>query len=145
MKHEQRLIGVDITVVACIESLAEKAMKQMSRDMIIVFGYRSNEEQTKLYNQGRTTPGAIVTRAMAGQSPHNFNCAIDCWVMSADGKSIDWNNIEYKNLVREHALTVADKIVWGGSFKSLPDFPHWEKKTWRNVRAGTEKIKPNTI
>lgn len=142
--HEERLQGVDITVVACVESLAEKVMKQMGRYMIIVFGYRSNEEQTKLYNQGRTTAGKIVTNAKAGSSPHNFYCAVDCWVMSEDGKTIDWNNSEYKNIAREHAASVSDKIVWGGNFSKLTDMPHWEKKTWRNVRAGIEKIIPNT-
>lgn len=33
--------------------------------------YRSAEEQERLYAQGRTTPGPIVTRARAGQSAHN--------------------------------------------------------------------------
>lgn len=145
IKHEERLNGVDITVVGCVESLAEKVLKEMNRDLIIIFGYRSNEEQTKLYNQGRTTAGKIVTNAKAGQSPHNYACAVDCWVMDSDGKTIDWTNPVYKNICREHAMTVADKIVWGGSFKSIIDFPHWEKRTWRNVRAGTKKIIPNMV
>jgi len=145
MKHENKLIGIDIRVVACIESLAEKVKKEMNRELIIIFGFRSLEEQTKLYEQGRSAPGKIVTRAQAGQSPHNFNCAVDCWVMSEDGKSIDWNNIEFKNIARSHAALVSDKIVWGGNFQSLSDFPHWELKSWRMVRAKVEKIIPNTI
>jgi len=145
MIHEERLIGVDIRVVACIESLAEKVKKEMNRELIIIFGFRSLEEQTKLYEQGRSAPGKIVTRAQAGQSPHNFNCAVDTWVMSADGKSIDWNNIEFKNIARSHAAAVSDKIVWGGNFQSISDFPHWELKNWRMVRAKVEKIIPNTI
>ena len=145
MKKEERLIGVDIRVVACIESLAEKVKKQMDRELIIIFGYRSLEEQTKLYEQGRSAPGNIVTRAQAGQSPHNFNCAVDCWVMSEDGKSIDWNNSDFKNIARSHAAAVSDKIVWGGNFQSLSDMPHWELKSWRMVRAKVEKIIPNTI
>ena len=40
-------------------------------------GYRSFPEQTKLYNQGRTTPGNIVTKAIAGKSYHNYGLAID--------------------------------------------------------------------
>lgn len=145
MKHEERLIGVDIRVVACIESLAEKVKKQMDRELIIIFGFRSLEQQTKLYEQGRSAPGKIVTRAMAGQSPHNFNCAIDTWIMSEDGSSIDWNNSEFIDILKSHAASVSNKIVWGGNFQSLSDKPHWELKSWRMVRAKVEKIIPNTI
>jgi peptidoglycan L-alanyl-D-glutamate endopeptidase CwlK len=38
----------------------------------IICTWRSNYEQDELYKQGRTKPGAIVTRAKAGQSAHNF-------------------------------------------------------------------------
>ena len=144
MKNENRLIGIDIRVVACIESLAEKVMKEMGRELIIVSAYRSLEAQAKLYAQGRSAPGKIVTRAVAGSSPHNFQCAVDCWVMSEDGKSIDWNNQEYKEIARTHAAAVSDKIVWGGNFNSLVDLPHWELKSWRMVRAMVEKIIPNS-
>lgn len=144
MKNENRLIGIDIRVVACIESLAEKVMKEMGRELIIVSAYRSLEAQAKLYAQGRSAPGKIVTRAVAGSSPHNFQCAVDCWVMSEDGSSIDWNNQEYKEIARTHAAAVSDKIVWGGNFNSLVDLPHWELKSWRMVRAMVEKIIPNS-
>ena len=145
MKHEERLIGVDIRVVACIESLAEKVNRQMGRELIIIFGFRSLKEQTKLYEQGRSAPGKIVTNAKAGSSPHNFNCAVDCWIMSEDGKSIDWNNSDFINIARSHAAAVSDKIVWGGNFQSFVDYPHFELKNWRMVRAMVEKIIPNTI
>ena len=144
MKNENRLIGIDIRVVACIESLAEKVMKEMGRELIIVSAYRSLEVQAKLYAQGRTAPGKIVTRAVAGSSPHNFQCAVDCWVMSEDGSSIDWNNSDFKTIARSHAASVSDKIVWGGNFHSIIDLPHWELKSWRMVRAKVEKIIPNS-
>ncbi len=40
-------------------------------------GYRTFPEQAKLYFQGRTTPGAIVTNAGPGLSLHNYGCATD--------------------------------------------------------------------
>ena len=46
--------------------------KQAGLDILITCTYRSNFEQDELYKQGRTTKGAIVTRAKAGQSAHNF-------------------------------------------------------------------------
>ena len=46
--------------------------KEAGLDILITCTYRSNYEQDELYKQGRTTKGAIVTRAKAGQSAHNF-------------------------------------------------------------------------
>lgn len=39
--------------------------------VLLVCTYRSAAEQDALYAQGRTAPGAIVTRAKGGQSKHN--------------------------------------------------------------------------
>lgn len=38
---------------------------------------RSAERQATLYNQGRTTDGAIVTHARAYESAHNYGLAVD--------------------------------------------------------------------
>lgn len=42
-------------------------------------GFRTNERQQELYEQGRTKPGKIVTWARPGQSFHNYGLAVD-WV-----------------------------------------------------------------
>jgi peptidoglycan L-alanyl-D-glutamate endopeptidase CwlK len=39
--------------------------------VLLICTYRSDEEQEELYAQGRTKPGAIVTRAKPGKSKHN--------------------------------------------------------------------------
>lgn len=39
--------------------------------VLLTCTYRSDEEQDRLYAQGRTLPGAIVTKAKGGQSKHN--------------------------------------------------------------------------
>jgi len=39
--------------------------------VIITCTHRSNEEQDRLYTQGRQSPGHIVTNAKGGQSKHN--------------------------------------------------------------------------
>lgn len=59
-------------------------------DILIYCTYRSPEEQNGLYEQGRTTPGNIVTNARGGQSYHNFHCAFD-WVPMVGGKP-QWDN-----------------------------------------------------
>jgi peptidoglycan LD-endopeptidase CwlK len=57
-------------------------------DLLITCTLRTFAEQTALYNQGRTTPGPIVTRAKAGESAHNFGLALDV-VPIVNGKP-DW-------------------------------------------------------
>lgn len=49
------------------------------RKMVVgVFcGLRTFEEQARLFAQGRTTPGSIVTRARPGHSFHNYGLAVD--------------------------------------------------------------------
>jgi peptidoglycan L-alanyl-D-glutamate endopeptidase CwlK len=57
-----------------LRSLAERFVVRCAErqvDVLIVCTYRSDAEQEALYAQGRTAPGAIVTRARAGQSAHN--------------------------------------------------------------------------
>lgn len=39
--------------------------------VLLTCTYRSDDEQTALYAQGRTAPGRIVTRAKPGKSKHN--------------------------------------------------------------------------
>lgn len=42
-------------------------------------GFRTFGGQDKLFSQGRTTPGKIVTHARGGESAHNYGCATD-WI-----------------------------------------------------------------
>lgn len=55
--------------------------------------YRTPFRQQELYEQGRTKPGRIVTKAQAGYSWHNYGLAIDV-VMKVDGK-YDWSKELY--------------------------------------------------
>lgn len=58
-----------------LQPIAKKfllAADKANVDVLITCTYRDGAEQDKLYAQGRTTKGAIVTRARAGQSAHNF-------------------------------------------------------------------------
>jgi len=46
-------------------------------DLLVTSTYRDNESQNALYAQGRTAPGKKVTNAKAGESWHNYRCAVD--------------------------------------------------------------------
>lgn len=71
------------------------ACQDAGRDYFAISGYRSVEAQDKLYRQGRTEPGPIVTRARGGSSMHNFGMAVD---FALDGNTKlaglqpDWQN-----------------------------------------------------
>ena len=59
---------------------------QMDGYPIQVFeGYRSPQRQDELFSQGRSRPGAIVTRAKSWQSLHQYGLAADIAFM-IDGK-----------------------------------------------------------
>ncbi|WP_052749126.1 M15 family metallopeptidase [Arsukibacterium ikkense] len=59
-------------------------------------GFRSPERQRELYQQGRTMPGAIVTRANAWQSYHQYGVAAD-FVLFINGRWSWADNGEFKN------------------------------------------------
>lgn len=101
--------------------------------IIVIEGLRSFEESDRLYAQGRTTPGPIVTKAQAGQSYHNYGLAFD-FAMVTDGRDDD--------VVGPHWLKVVDimegyGMTWGGNFPDgFHDNPHFENKfgyNWRQL------------
>jgi peptidoglycan L-alanyl-D-glutamate endopeptidase CwlK len=114
-----------------LKHLALEAIKESPYQFIITCGYRTEKEQQKLYAQGRTLPGKIVTRidGVIQKSMHNFwpARAFDIAVM-IDNK-ITWDTQFYK-IVAEHIKKVADKlgikINWGGDWSEFKDYPHFE-------------------
>lgn len=97
---------------------------------IITCTYRTREEQNSLYAQGRTKPGQRVTNAKGGQSPHNFNPSYAFDVAFDNHGKTDWT----EQLFIDFAKLVTDpKIQWGGTFKSIPDKPHFELKGWKEL------------
>lgn len=55
--------------------------------LVVTSGYRSLAEQGRLYEQGRTTPGTVVTDARPGSSWHNYRRAFDVAVRDANGRA----------------------------------------------------------
>lgn len=104
---------------------------------------RTFAEQDALYAQGRSKPGAIVTKAKGGQSYHNYGLAIDIVLLidtdkngsfetaswdektdfDKDGKS-DWMEIVgvFKRFGYE----------WGGDWKFV-DAPHFQKTFGKSI------------
>jgi peptidoglycan L-alanyl-D-glutamate endopeptidase CwlK len=104
---------------------------------------RTFAEQDALFAQGRTKPGAIVTKAKGGQSYHNYGLAIDIVLLvdkdkngtfetaswdlktdfDGDGKS-DWQ--EVVGVFKRYGYE------WGGDWKFL-DAPHFQKTLGKSV------------
>ncbi len=101
--------------------------------LVVTSTRRTIAEQNRLYAQGRTAPGKIVTKAKGGQSPHNFGLAFDFCPLNESG-GLDWNApksvwAKVGEIAESHGMT------WGGHFKTLLDLPHIEHPRWRGVRA----------
>ena len=112
--------------------------KENNIDLIITSTYRDAESQNALYAQGRTTPGKIVTNAKAGDSWHNWRCAVDV-VPLVNGKP-DWDGshpvwAEIGRLGKEAGLE------WAGewhSFKELAHFQYTGGLTLAQLKTGQQ-------
>lgn len=114
----------------------ESSFNVTLRIMLPVF--RSIAEQDALYAQGRTKPGKIVTNAKGGSSFHNYGLAVDLCSMIDDEEQVDWNF----NMGKLQATGNKYGLVWGGSWKTLKDYPHFEKTfgyTWQQLYTKYQK------
>ncbi|MEC0484914.1 M15 family metallopeptidase [Bacillus glycinifermentans] len=109
----------------------------------ITSGYRSFAEQNRLYAQGRTAHGKIVTNAKGGQSNHNYGLAVDYVLLTSDGKTALWTiNSKWKRVAQ---IAKALGFAWGGDWKSFKDYPHLEMMgglTLSQLQAGK---RPNLV
>jgi len=99
-----------------------KACKAENIDLLITSTYRDNESQNALYAQGRTAGGSIVTNAKAGQSFHNWRCAVDV-VPIVNGKAV-WNDVN--TWARIGVIGKSVGLEWAGDWKKFKEFPHFQ-------------------
>lgn len=105
-------------------------------DCTIVSGHRTPKEQLKLYKQGRTTPGNIVTYkdGTNKKSKHNEypSDAVDVVPYPIDWKDTDRMR-EFAGFVLGVATmlkaygAIDSEITWGGSWE-MKDYPHYQIK-----------------
>ncbi len=103
----------------------------------ITEAYRSFERSDALYAQGRTKPGQIVTNAKGGDSMHNYSLAID-FVNLINGDmawKVDANWMKVVAAFKKHGFT------WGGDFRSIKDYPHFEKTNGNTLSQLKAKYK----
>src|SRR3990167_3614843 len=86
--------------------------------VVIVETFRSFARSAELYQQGRTTPGQIVTKARAGQSYHNFGLAVDAVIQGPRGPTWDFavDGPVWKRIVW---LAKNRGLAWGGDWRGF--------------------------
>lgn len=104
-------------------------------------GYRSKEYQERLYEQGRTTPGAVVTNAKPGLSKHNFGVAIDVAPLNEQGNPYWPNDEKLWEQIGQIGESVG--LKWGGRWSKFKDRPHFEHpdSSMKDLLSGEFKSK----
>jgi peptidoglycan L-alanyl-D-glutamate endopeptidase CwlK len=114
---------VDAFVAACAAQ---------SLDVLIYCTYRSNEEQTALYAQGRAVPGHIVTNAQAGQSAHNYRLAFDgCPLFNGKPMWAEPLSGDHWHLYGQIAQDCG--MEWGGAWHGFVEGPHCQMANWKTL------------
>lgn len=104
-----------------VTKFIEDVKNELGIDLLVTSGMRTFEQQQALYDQGRTKPGQIVTKAKPGTSFHNYGLAIDIVPLLA-GKP-NWKS---KDFARIAEIGKRIGFSWGGDWKSFKDLPHFE-------------------
>lgn len=118
--HLERIDGLQPKARRLAQAAFDDAAKE-GVGVMVTQGLRTFAEQQRLFDQGRTTPGQIVTRARPGQSYHNFGLAFD-FVVVRNGQAVwDQNDADWRRFVQ---ICKGHDFEWGGDWRSFKDFPH---------------------
>ena len=109
-----------------LQALVTYALADAPIDVSIISGSRTAKEQHKLYQQGRTTPGSIVTNADGYEHPssHQGGRAFD-FIPAVRGRKA--TEEDYRILgewFKAKAELMGIEVVWGGDWESFVDMPH---------------------
>ena len=114
-----------------------ESVKYSPIDFTITDGLRTTAQQQALYAKGRTVPGTRVTNADGIRSKSNHQAKSDGYGYAVDlyayhsGK-VQVNDDKSLKTIAAHIKSVASKlgikIEWGGNWKSIIDYPHFELK-----------------
>lgn len=128
--------GLNSDVARKARALVLEAAKQ-GISLIISNTLRSTQEQSRLYEQGRTTEGPIVTNAKPGTSKHEFGHAFDVAVADKNGTPTWPEDNDLWNKIGTIGESLG--LKWGGRFKT-PDRPHFESKyTLEQIKSNKTK------
>lgn len=131
------LTGRD-ALYAEVQPLYDQHVAQLKEKGIIASlgaTFRTSPEQDKLYAEGRSTAGAVVTNAEGMQSYHNYGLAYDLNLAKEDGSEVlqaDWDEMA--------SIAISLGMVDGASFGDdhhtewHPDF------AWQNLEPLLSRV-----
>lgn len=131
MSHDARTADTLASLEPAFAAKVQKvlaAMAALGHPMVAYDGRRTTEQQAKLYAQGRTAPGRIVTHAdgVKKRSRHQDGVAVDCAFLQLKpgGWTLTWTG----PWPAYGACGEAVGLVWGGRWVSPVDHPHLEQR-----------------
>ena len=92
-------------------------------DLLVTSTYRDNESQQVLYDQGRTKAGKVVTNVKAGDSWHNWRCAVDV-VPLVNGKP-NWDGSD-PVWTKLGELGEQAGLEWAGRWRTFKELAHFQ-------------------
>lgn len=131
-RSRKNLEGVHPKLIAVIE----RALKISKQDFMVICGVRTKEQQQALYDQGRKTPGPIVTWTLNSRhlpAKDGFGHAVDL-VPSP----VDWSDTKKFDAIADAMFAAAKELKlnlrWGADWDSdgkrrergEGDNPHFE-------------------
>lgn len=131
-RSRQKMEGLHPKLIAVIE----RAIEITKQDFTVIEGVRTKERQQELYDQGRKTPGPIVTwtlnsRHLPGKD--GLGRAVDI-----APSPLDWNDLKKFDAIADAMFAAAKelkvKLRWGADWDSdgkrrergESDSPHFE-------------------
>ncbi|MEC5424633.1 M15 family metallopeptidase [Virgibacillus sp. C22-A2] len=117
-------------------------------DVVITEGTRSISRQNKLFEQGRSTGGNIVTHAKGGESYHNYGLAIDYALRNSNGEIIwdihyDGNNNGEPDWFEVAELAKGLGFEWGGDWSNFRDYPHLQMTFGLSISQLQRGLRPD--
>lgn len=135
IKYGKTSLANIATLDPVMQGICHRAVKIMNErklsrpDFGISSGRRTAQEQNAKWQQGRTTPGAIITYAdgYITESVHQSGRAIDFFAIIDGRANYDAGRLALIAMCFATAATdYGKRWAWGGNFKSLIDAGHFE-------------------
>lgn len=119
MSRDITLLHPELKEIA-VKFLAE--CNKQGLPVLITETWRTQAEQDKLYAQGRTEPGSIVTNCKYPKSAHCWGVAFD-FCRNVKGREYEDGDSFFK---KAGAIGKSLGLAWGGDWAGFVDKPHLE-------------------
>lgn len=108
--------------------VVKRAITMTDQDFLVTEGVRTPQRQRELYAQGRSKPGRKVTWTL--NSNHFVHADGYGHAVDLCPYPVDWSDTrkfaEIAKAMKAAAKAEKVPVVWGGSWRSNPDSPHYE-------------------